>query len=130
MNDDERTPDARTRAEDLAPPSRWERARAWWQRWKDPVIAAVLIPTALTTIVVAFEQRGYQKARADDTRIVRILAEEQARNAKATTAAAKLTCERTRRYAPYILKFYETEQVLPRSLIEDYRKTVPKTCPK
>lgn len=112
MTDEERN-GARTRREDR---SRREHARVWWQKWKDPIFAAVLLPTAVVTVIVALEQRGYEKAQAE--------------NAAATAASAKLTCERTRKFAPYLIKDYRARDVFPPELLDFYESSLPRSCPK
>lgn len=37
-------------------------------------------------------------------------------------------CERTRRFAPYVARFYEARHVMPPAVLHAYRETIPKGC--
>lgn len=127
---------ARTREEDLHPGG-WEQVRRWWQKWGDLIVAVVATTGAIVAIVAAVLVYDLTRQRAEDARVVRVIVQEQAKasearaqTARETAATAKRTCERTRRYAPYLIKDYEDRGVLPPALIADYQRTLPKTCPK
>ena len=121
---------ARTRAEDLEPPSRWERSRVWFVRWKDLIVAATACTAAVISIVAAWFVYDFNRSRAEDQRVVRVIAEQQAHSAKETAAAAKLSCERTREYGPGLADDYERRGVFTHEQIQRYRKTIPSSCPK
>lgn len=112
------------------------RVRAFYLRWKDPVFAIVLPPTAIATVVIGLQTRSYQESRARDSKVVRVLAQEQAKitrenaqRARETAASARLSCLRTKAFAPAVADDYERRGVLPSSVLDRYRASIPKSCP-
>lgn len=113
------------------------KVRAFYLRWKDPVFAIVLPPTAIATFVIGLQVRNYSKDRANDAQIVRVLAQqqakiskEQAKRARETAAAAKVSCERARDFAAKVADDYEARGVFTAKQLASYRASIPKTCPK
>lgn len=37
-------------------------------------------------------------------------------------------CERTRKFAPYVARFYQAHHVMPPRVLHAYRETIPKGC--
>lgn len=115
------------RAEDA---SRFARARAWWQRNGPLVMGPILLVIGIVVVVIAFKVKDYSEQRARDAEAVRVIALQQAEQQKQTAAAARLSCQRTRQYGPALADYYERERVLPLRVIDEYRRSIPKTCPK
>lgn len=137
----ERPVSARTRKDDTGLVTR---VRAFVVKWKDPVIAVVVPPLAVATVWLGLQQRALQiqrtedttvvrhlaERRAHDTAVVRLIAEQQAAQQKATAAAAKVSCQRTRQYGPAFADYFESVGVFSAKDAAAYRSSIPKTCPK
>lgn len=106
------------------------RALAWFKRWKDLIVAVVLLPTAAATVFLGVKTYALQSQRASDAQIVRELAQAQAASAEATAKAAKVQCQRSRVLGPKLADYYARDPLFPRDVLEQYRRTIPKTCPK
>lgn len=51
------------------------------------------------------------------------------REAQESKAAARLSCERTRDFAPYVARDFEKRDVMPALVLREYRATIPRDCP-
>lgn len=85
------------------------RLLARWRRWKDVVIAAVLLPTAALTIWASLEVRSQSAA---------------------TAHAAKVSCQRALVLGPPLADYYARDPAFPVKVLAEYRRTIPKSCPK
>lgn len=84
------------------------RARSWWRDYGQLVTGTWLIVVSIVSFWVAIE--FYQSQAA-------------------TSRAAKLNCQRARAYGPALANFFERERAFPGRVLEQYRRTIPKTCP-
>lgn len=106
------------------------RFRAFYLRWKDPVFAVVLPPTAIATFVIGLQVRSYSESRAKDAKVIRVIAQTQAKNAAATAKAARDGCLRSKALGPSLAQDYEIRKVLTGANLALYRSLIPKDCPK
>lgn len=111
------------------------RFTGWWRRWKDPIIAPLAILTAIACLYLGYRVYEFNKDRAQDAKVVRVIVQEQAKisaareaDARATATAARISCMRSRQFGPVIADFYLKNGLDPK-LIARYRETIPKTCP-
>lgn len=112
------------------------RFTGWWRRWKDIIIVSTAFPACALSLFLGWKVYGVEKARGRDERVVRIIVQAQAKIAaeraadqEATATAARASCLRTRRFAPAIADDYERRHVFPMKVIEQYRASIPKSCP-
>jgi len=90
--------------------------RVWWKDGgKDLVLGFAGVIACVGCLVLAALWYGTDR--------------EQARTARETAAAAKLTCERTRTFAPYLIKDYRERRVFPPELLDFYESSLPEKCP-
>lgn len=84
------------------------RGRAWWTRnWS--IIAGVWLAFLSAWVIwVSNEVRLSEKE---------------------SNAAAKVSCERSREFAPRVADDYERRGVFPPSVIAKYRGSIPEVCP-
>lgn len=118
---------ARTRAEDKGPKAK---ARAWWNKWGELIKGVSGITACVGCLILGALMWQASEQRANDQRIVRVLAQSQAKTAAATAAAARATCRRSRILGPQLADYYALDPKFPRPVLAEYRRTIPKTCPK
>lgn len=126
---------ARTRASDQG-------RRAWMKSWwsdggKDLILGVSGIVACIGCLVLGALVYRANEQRASDQRIVRVLAQqqakislEQAKRARETAAAAKLSCQRARVLGPPLADYYARDPAFPAAVLGEYRRTIPKSCPK
>jgi hypothetical protein len=83
------------------------RALGWYQRWGLLLTGLWLIGVSLAVLVVAVAF---------------------VRSQQTTERNARVACVRGMQIGPWIVKDYEQRQALPSSVLEQYRKLIPKTC--
>lgn len=106
------------------------RARAWWQRNGPIIMGPILLAVGVAVVVVAFQVKDYSESRSRDAAAVKAIAQQQAAQQKATAAAAKLQCLRSREYGPAFADYFERVGVFTAKAADEYRASIPKTCPK
>jgi hypothetical protein len=121
---------ARTRAEDLEPPTGWEKARRWAVKWKDPVVGVMAMFGCVGCLVLAYMTWRASEQRAADQQVVRLIVQQQAVQQRLTAAAAKTSCQRSKQYGPAFADYFERVGVLSAAQADAYRASIEKPCPK
>jgi len=109
--------------------------RAWLKAWwsgggRDLVVGVTALTACIGVFVLAVLIYRAAEQRADDQRIVRVLAQQQALLAKDAAKAARASCLRSMTIGPSIADYYARDPHFPDALLEQYKATIPKSCPK
>ena len=109
--------------------------RAWLKSWwssggRDLVVGVTAITACIGVFVLAALIYRAAEQRAADQRIVRVLAQQQAKTAKETARTAHASCLRSMTLGPLIANYYALDPNFPRAVLKQYRSTIPKSCPK
>lgn len=94
---------------------RFQAARAWWERWGDPVMSGWLF---VVTIVLVWVAVAYYHSQ-----------HRQERDAAVAAYQSTLSCRRTRAFGPPIADAYGRFRILNAKQLISYRATIPKRCP-
>lgn len=93
----------------LSDRGRAARAWAWWRLNAQIVLGPIVLLIGVGLMVLALDYRASQAA---------------------TNRAAKAQCERTVRLGPALADYYARDPAFPREVLADYRRTIPRVCPK
>lgn len=109
--------------------------RAWLKSWwssggRDLVVGVTAITSCIGVFVLAALIYRAAEQRAADQRIVRVLAQQQAVNAKAVAKAARDQCLRSLALGPSLYEDYRIRKVLTGAQLRLYLSLIPKACPK
>ncbi len=85
----------------------WQEIKLWWREWGLLVqgVGLLLVAFVLTAVILVYVS-----------------------DQKASTVTARTACERTRKFGPGIVDFFEREKALSPSALAEYRASIPKTC--
>src|SRR6188768_242777 len=105
--------------------------RAWMKHWwsdggRDLVVGITAITACIGVFVLAAFIYRAAEQRAEDQRIVRVIAEETAKNSKATAAAARAACLRSLELGPSLYEDYRIRKVLTGAKLQLYLSLIPK----
>lgn len=83
--------------------------RQWWHDWGQLLTGVCLIAMAATLVILGFQISGLRTN---------------------TDQAARVSCERSRAFGPYLARDYKARGVLPPNVLELYTTTIPVKCPR